>query len=128
MDLYLLAICIHVVFALLGAGPVAALAASLGPDGPSPATARALLRLATWSLVIVLVTGLAMVGLTGGAIAKGWWFHLSSTLFLAVGALVGVASAKLRKTGDVGAARTLTRIATALVVVIIVLMQAKPGA
>lgn len=133
MSWYPFVVALHVLTAVLGIGPVAALALA-APSGGSlaPDTARQLRRLATVaqpSLGVMLLTGIVLVAATRGAFASAWWLRISVLLFLVLGAAIGRLRSVLGK-AEAGAAPASVRgsawVIAGLVAAIVVLMVAKP--
>jgi hypothetical protein len=139
MNLFALAISVHVITAILGLGQIvgtAVLASSLPQDAPvAPAALVALRRFGrgtTWSLVLMLLSGVLVEYASGGSFHEAWWFRLSFVLLIALGALQGRIRAVLRKVEsakDGLLLRGVVRIAlamSAIVAVVAVLMEVKP--
>ena len=135
MTLHTLAISIHVVIAILGLGQVAGIAVVATSTSAQGASWGALQRLArgmTWSLVIVLLSGVLVEYSLGGPFHEAWWFRLSFFGLLALGAINGRMARALRKRGLIGDERTLKGVVRsawimcAITAVIAVLMAIKP--
>jgi hypothetical protein len=135
MQMYSVVVSLHVITAVLGLGPLAALAviASRSDTGEfPPQRATALLRIVTWSLVGILVTGVIMIAFTKGALGRTRWMMSSVILFVLLGFLLGQARRVLRRA--LGATPSvipaaLSRILwtmCAVVAAIVYLMEAKP--
>jgi hypothetical protein len=137
---YEIAIALHVVVAILGVGQVtgltvAAAVAKRSPSMSAPmwAVLARLARGATWSLLVMLLTGVWLEALAGGAHGRSWWFPVAFVLFLACGALLGMTQRALRKGAAAGDATVLSGVVTrsgvvsGLVAIIAILMQLKPG-
>ena len=137
--MYGIAIALHVVVAILGVGQVTGLtivAAVAQRSSPvAPATWSSLKRLtrgATWSLLVMLLTGVWLEVLAGGSHGRSVWFPLAFVLFLACGALLGITQRALRKGEAAGEASVLSGVLTrgvvlcGLVAIIAALMQLKP--
>lgn len=139
-QLYLPVLVVHVVIAILGMGTVAAIAiiAATGRRQGSTRTVLTwlspLLRYATLSLALMLVTGVLMGIAAGAAAHQTWWFRGSALLLLPTGALLGQARRAVRQalaneSDGVAAIRRVEGIAygvCSLVALIAVLMEAKP--
>jgi hypothetical protein len=132
MSAYLMVRVVHVVVAVLGAGLVVAVAlvAREGHRQP-PAGLLTLVRAAQGALGLLLVTGIAMGVLLGGALHEAWWFRLSGLALVATGVLIGrVRSLVLRwSAGEADTGSQASRTAwgaCALVAVIALLMELKP--
>ena len=136
---YAIAIALHVVIAILGVGQVAGLTvvAAVGQRSspPAPATWASLSRLtrgASWSLLLMLLTGIWLEVLAGGAHGRSLWFPIAIVLFLAAGALLGITRRSLRKGEAGGNGSALSGVVTmggaacGLVAIIAALMQLKP--
>ena len=139
MTAYELTICIHVVTAILGVGQLTglvvlvALGRKTSPVAPLTwATARRLARGTSWSLIVMLLSGVLLEYLAGGVHGGMWWLRISFLLFLACGALLGMIQRALRRgsaAGDdavLGGVLVRAWIVVALVAVIASLMQLKP--
>lgn len=137
MNPYVIVVCIHVVVAVLGLGQVTGMLvlASGAEETVSPATWRVLERLVrgiSWSLLVMLLTGVLIEYLGGGGFHHTWWFRLSFLLLLALGAISGATRRALRKRGQTPAGETLRRVRRAawamctLIAVVTVLMESKP--
>jgi hypothetical protein len=139
MGAYELTICIHVVTAIVGVGQVTGLvlvAATSRKSLPvAPATWTALKRLArgtSWSLLLMLLTGLILEFLAGGVHGHSWWFRIAVLLFLGCGAVLGMIQRALKKGEAAGDGAVLAAVVTrgwivvGLVAVIAGLMQLKP--
>jgi hypothetical protein len=139
MNLFALAISVHVVTAVLGLGQIvgtAVLASSLPPDAPvAPAALVALRRFGratSWALALMLLSGVLVEYASGGSFHDAWWFRLSLLLLVALGALQGRIRGVLRKVEaakDGLLLRGVVRIALAMcaiVAVVAVLMELKP--
>jgi hypothetical protein len=139
MGAYDLTICIHVLTAILGVGQVTALVVVAGIGRKSlpvaPATWAALKRLArgtTWSLVVMLLTGVLLEFLADGIHGRMWWFRIAFLLFFACGAVLGMIQRALKKAEAAGDGAALGGvmlrgwIVVGLVAVIAALMQLKP--
>jgi len=136
---YAIAIALHVVIAILGVGQVAGLtvvaaaARRSPPVGPASwASLAQLARGASWSLLAMLLTGIWLEVLAGGAHGRSIWFPIAVVLFFAVGALLGITQRSVRKAKTTGDASVLDGIvarsaaACGLVAIIAALMQLKP--
>jgi uncharacterized membrane protein len=137
MNLYAIVESIHVIVAVGGLGQLG-VAALIGrnPEWGNVQLLKRLLRGVSGSLVVMLLTGVWLVWLANGAYAHAAWFSVSVLLFLAMGALTGIASATLKKIGAAGGTlasspllgkfRMLTMLATLLLLLIVFLMEGKP--
>ena len=136
---YEIAIALHVVVAILGVGQVTGvtLVAAIARRSPpvAPATWAALTRLtmgASWSLLVMLFTGLWLEFLAGGVHGRSVWLPTAFVLFFACGALLGVTRRALRKGEAAGDVAVLPGVVTrgavvcVLVAIIAALMQLKP--
>jgi hypothetical protein len=139
MTLYASAVSFHVVTAILGLGEVTAIAivATTTPArapvaAPTWGALQALARGTTASLVLMLLSGVLIEYLSGGANHEARWFQLSFAGFLGLGALTGGIRRTLGKREALGDARTravVTRnawVMCAITGVIAVLMEVKP--
>lgn len=144
MNLYTFVTSIHVIVAILGVGPLMALAlmtrrrpvpaGALRPIPPEPAL-RAflrLLRLCQISLGLMLTTGATLVAIVHGAFGRQMWMMISVALFVALGGSTALVQRDLKKalaqgsTVHVERAHRWLLAMCALVVVIAWLMEAKP--
>lgn len=145
MSLYPFLVSIHVIVAILGLGPLVALAlltkrpplpaGAPRPVPPEPALrafAR-ILRVAQASLGLMLITGVTLVALTHGVFGRQLWMITSGILFLALGAGTGLAQSHLKKA--LGSPTPVVHVerahqfllgACGLIVIIAWLMEAKP--
>lgn len=129
----MLVVAVHVVVAILGVGQVAGLAvlASSAPSGSWTAIQR-LARGTTWSLGIMLATGVLIEYLSGGPFHTTVWFRLSFVGMILLGAASGTVRRALRKRESVGDERTLTTVARTawlmcgITAVVAALMELKP--
>jgi len=94
MNLYLVALLTHVLVAILGLGSVvsvALMAATVRRTGRGAVEAaawiRPLLRLSAFSLAGMLLSGIVMVAVGGGAFHGAWWVRGSILLLVVTGAL-----------------------------------------
>ncbi len=138
MDVRLVLLTTHVIAAILGVGPILAMAllASDSEASKRPELLRyvvLLSRLIQWALLVMLVTGLLLLRQTGWAFAQTTWLRISFVLFLAVGAVLGFTNRPVRKAlsgpaaPDLRRVRQLTWLCTVLVAVIAFLMVTKPA-
>lgn len=139
MTLHGVALAVHIVTAILGVGQVAALAGLAARPLPGPngnaSTWVALRRItlgSSWSLVVMLITGLLLDYSVAGGYHHFWWFRISFLSFLVLGGLLGFTRRTIRKNlaspedhslRGVGRAAWLM---CAIIAFIAVLMQAKP--
>ena len=143
MTLYPVVLSLHVVTAVLGVGPIAALSIiatstlAAARDEPAPASAQAslnrLARWSQWSLVVMLLSGALIDYAVGGGLEDTLWFRASFALLLATGFVHSRIGRALRKARESALpAEALRRIARhgwtmcGLIAVIVVLMEVKP--
>jgi len=124
MNPYAWLVVLHVMSVVAFAGPVLVLA--LVADGVSAPASQRLVRVAGLGLLVVLVTGVGAIALTGGALGELWWVRLSVLLFLVIGALTGRLRGALRSPGSRGAVRPLAWAITVVLGAVVYLMEAKP--
>lgn len=139
-SLYLPILVAHVIFAVFGAGLVVSVAVVAGSarragriQAEALASVGALLRWSAIGLAAILATGI-LLGITGGSIHQAGWFRASALLLIPTGILHARSRQTLRRglsAGDDGslALRRLERngwAMTAIIGVIVVLMEAKP--
>lgn len=135
MTLYSTSVFVHVITAILGLGPLTALAlvsSSARVSVPRTWFTR-LLRVVSWSLMAMLVTGVLILAQTHGAFGKTGWVRVSVGLFVVLGLLLGIVQRRLKRSsaeaisGDVpGGLTPLLWAMCALIVAITYLMEAKP--
>lgn len=144
MNLYTFVSSIHVVVAILGVGPLMALAVMtrrpplpVGVSRPMPpepalrAFAR-LMRLCQMSLGLMLMTGAIMIAIVHGAFGRQMWMMVSVALFVVLGGGTALVQRHFKKALVMGSinhverAHRLLLAMCALVVVIALLMEAKP--
>ena len=121
---YSVVVALHVVSFAFCAGPVLAIA--LAGGGISPPAAQRLIRVATFALLALLITGGYAAAVTGGAFFHTWWLRLSVLLFLVIGALLGRLRRLSRQPDSGGAMRTLGWVITVALAVVVYLMEGKP--
>jgi hypothetical protein len=132
MNTYGLVVCLHVVVAILGLGSATGLALlATCADLPEELLSKVLRPLTvvfSWSLGLMLVTGVALDVLVGGGWHQSWWFRLSGLLLLVLGALTGGLRRIMRARGPSAApiAKGLSWAMCLVVGVIAFLMEAKP--
>jgi hypothetical protein len=112
VTLYSALLSFHVVLAILGLGPLAAVA--LGRAELSFGLMRA-------SLVAMLLSGIGLELALGKPWHGFWWFRISVVLFVLVGVLTGLAHRRP------AAARSSALGACVLIAIITVLMELKPA-
>ena len=134
MTLYALAVSAHVVTAILGLGQIAGTAVLASTGSAGAGTWAALHRLVggvRWSLLVMLLSGVLVEYLSGGAFHDTWWFRASFAGVLVLAALNGRMGRTLRKREALGDQRALERTATgarimcALTAVIAAMMEVK---
>jgi hypothetical protein len=131
----------HILVAVLGVGSatavaiVATTARRRGRDAvPALSWLRPLLLYSSFSLALMLLTGILLVLVTNDAIRSAWWIRGSVLLLLATGALGARARRAVRRglSNEVESALALRRVEfssygmCALVAGIVVLMTMKP--
>jgi hypothetical protein len=136
MSPFILTLLLHTLAAVLGIGQISAIAvvgsALAGKGGAAPAVIPALERLvrgATWSSLVMLVTGIALDLEVDRAFDRTWWFRGSVLLLVVLGYLLMRAKRALRG-GDAAAVAGAGRLArgmAAIVVLLVGLMILKPG-
>jgi hypothetical protein len=136
MNWYTILLVIHVITAVGGLGQLSVFGLMTRMEEASNTVAmRRILKAAGISLIIMLLTGIGMLWLTNWHYEQFWWFRISFVLYLALGALHGIAQSTLRKATANGAILTgqprgkLTTIAIAMNVILaalVYLMEAKP--
>ena len=141
MNSYSILVCLHVITAILGLGPLTALAVMTSRNGTAPLPLEriaGLLRIVGWSLAGVLASGAGIIATTHGVLGEVRWVRVSFALFVLLGALHGLARRQLRRAAlsgggataaDHAPARALNWILWAMCVVVAAitwLMEAKP--
>jgi uncharacterized membrane protein len=142
MWLYLVAIAVHALVAVLGVGQVLALAVLAGEARTGgdrlPATLglmRRLARVTSISLGLMLLSGIGLMIPRRGAYGAAWWFRVAFVLFFVLGFFNGQLQRALRAAGGSvsdASARAVARLPTlawtmcGIVAVIVILMAAKP--
>lgn len=137
MSLYSFVAGLHVIVAVGGLGQLAIIPLVAGnPEWGSTPMLKRILVGASGSLVVMLLTGLWLLGLENWTFAHSGWFSVSMLLFLALGALLGISRGTLKKI-DASVVpfqkspltprlRILTTLASVTLVLIVFLMEAKP--
>jgi hypothetical protein len=137
VSLHNLTLSFHVLVAILGVGQVAAAGLVASSRSLTPAFAAPLLntlfRTVSWSLLLLLVSGLLLDFSVAGGWHHAWWFRISFLLLLVLGFLTGQARRALRATlapdaPSAGSQRvkSLSWTMCGVVAVITVLMVLKP--
>jgi len=134
MNTYSIILDLHVITAILGLGPLAAVTILTGAgSSPQPLALRRIMRLVIWSLAVMLVTGAALVGMAHGALGNAWWWlRISIILFLLAGFLHSRVNRLLKNAGaaieavPMGRIHRNLRVMCVCVAAIAYLMQAKP--
>jgi cytochrome bd-type quinol oxidase subunit 2 len=121
---YSVVVALHVVSFAFCAGPV--LAITLAGGGISPPAAQRLVRVASFALLALLITGGYAAAVTGGAFFHTWWLRLSLLLFLVIGALLGLLRRLSRQPDSGSAMRTLGWVITVALALVVYLMEGKP--
>jgi uncharacterized membrane protein len=127
---------LHVLTAVLGVGPLLAMAIIASAEvNRVPHDTRSLVllsRIIQWALVLMLATGGFLLQQTAWVYMHMAWFQVSFALFVFVGAALGMTNRPIRKAGKEPAPAALARvrllawICCALVGCIVVLMVTKP--
>jgi hypothetical protein len=99
MNLYSTTVFLHVLTAILGLGPLTALALVSSASTAIMPVERfgQLLRVVGWSLGAMLVTGGFLVYQTHGALGKTGWVRVSFGLFIVLGMLQGIVRRRLKR-------------------------------
>jgi hypothetical protein len=145
MNLYTFVVSLHVVVAILGLGPLTALAiltkrpplpAGVSRPMPPEPALRAflrLLRISQVSLGLMFITGTTLIAIVHGAFGRQMWMIASVALFVVLGGGTGVAQSYLKKAltpagsiVHVERAHLCLLVMSVIVVVIAWLMQSKP--
>jgi len=145
MNLYTLVLSLHVTVAILGLGPLMAVAiltrrppvTTSGPRIMPPAPALRgflrLLRISQVSLGLMFITGAAMIAIVHGAFGHRLWMIVSVVLFLGLGGIAGLTQRCFKKalmpsgtTDDIESAHRSLLTMCVIVAAIAWLMEAKP--
>jgi len=142
MNWYQTGLAVHALVAVLGIGPVLAIALLAGEARAGsdrlPATLASMARLAritSISLGLMLLSGIGLMIPTRGAYGAAWWFRIAFVLFLVLGFFNGQLQRAVRVAGGAASdasARAVARLSTlawtmcGIVAVIVILMAAKP--
>jgi hypothetical protein len=103
MNSYSLLVCLHVITAILGLGPLTALAVATTWSPSTPSTPFPyerivrLMQIVGWSLLGLLVTGCVIIAMTHGALGETRWMRISFGLFVVLGFLHGMSRRLLRR-------------------------------
>ena len=123
---------LHILFAVLGIGPAAFMAA-VAIKPPSRDALEIVIhrgnRIVGPSLGLMFLTGVGLLWVTGWTYMKAPWFIISFLLFLLIGALSGMMNSQLRKAGEgviPGSFRALGWTLLVATAVIVWLMVTKP--
>jgi hypothetical protein len=138
MSLFVAAFALHVLAAILGVGPVVALAIGSSRAARESALDRSdiLAPLSRWvslGLGLMLITGILMDVGAGGIFHKAGWFRASGLLLVFIGVLNALARRRLRTSQSATHPQGLRFVARAswlmcaTVAVITLLMTLKPG-
>jgi hypothetical protein len=140
MTLYAVVRLVHVVVAVLGTGSIGAIAivaheARAQPAGLRASPLQVLVRWATVSLALMLITGIGIDIEMRGAFHHALWFRGSAIGLVLTGATLGILRRQLAGglRGRLAPERALARvtrlavIANALVLAIVVLMERRPA-
>jgi hypothetical protein len=135
MNWYLIFLVIHVIVAVgaLGQLSVFGLMARV-PNTANPEVMSRILKAAGGGLILMLLSGLGLLWLSDWMFMHSWWLRIAFLLFIAMGAMHGIASATLRKGTTNGkisseALAKLKGLSMGLsltLMLIILLMEAKP--
>ena len=137
MSLYSLLAAIHVIAAVGGVGQLSVIALmSRKPQHANLQLMLQLFRAVGGSLIIMLITGVAMLWITDWVYEHAWWLRIGFLLFVALGASHGIGQSTLKKiiasgqplstSALAGKLRTLMTVASILLVLIVFLMEGKP--
>ncbi len=138
MTLYAAVRLVHVIVAVLGTGSIAAIAIvarRAQPAGLAVSPIPALVRWASVSLAVMLLTGIWIDVEMHGAFHQALWFRASAIGLVLTGATLGILRRQLagglqgRLAPDRALARVtaLAVVASALVLAIVVLMERRPA-
>jgi hypothetical protein len=121
---------IHILVAVFGIGQITAIAAlaravRIAPNEGGANLLRGLLTVFSWSLLIALLTGIAMALLVGPPFERTIWFRTSFLLAIVVGALAGMTRRALKRSAAVRAERLVWGM-LGVVALMVTLMVLKP--
>jgi uncharacterized membrane protein len=100
-----------------------------GRPSAEPPTAQRLLRRLSWSLLLVVLSGMGLVTFTHGALGQTRWVRAAFALSLLLGLLLGLLRRAVRAcSAEKGSARVrlLVLISSAVLLFILFLMVVKP--
>jgi hypothetical protein len=137
MSLYVVLLVIHVITAVGGLGQLAVFGImTTRPSEASISIMKRILLTAGISLLVMLLTGVGMLWLYDWVYERTWWFRISFILFIALGAMHGMASKSLKRViaedGSLPASSHLAKLRTLAILMnitlalIVFLMEAKP--
>lgn len=134
-SLFTFLLVLHVVVAILGLGPLTALAVittwPLSAPFP-PERTRRILGLVQWALAGMFLTGIGMITFTHGVLGRTGWMRVSFVLFLTLASLSGFARRRLRRAQSESSSDSLKPVRgilwsmCVLIAVITYFMEAKP--
>jgi hypothetical protein len=137
MTAYQIVAVIHAIVAVGGLGQISVLAfLARKPHFAHPELMRRLFKAVGGSLVIMLITGVALLWLSDWVYEHTWWFRISVILFLLLGAMHGIGQATVKKieaSGStlassplIGKLRKVTLIMSLTLMATVFLMEGKP--
>lgn len=135
MNWYLIVLAIHVIVAVGALGQLGVLGLMTRiPNTANPVIMKRILAAAGSGLIIMLVSGLGLLWLSDWIFMHSWWLRIATLLFIAMGAMHGIASATLRKgtTGNTVSSEALAKLKglsigmSVTLAIIVLLMEAKP--
>src|SRR5687768_16091333 len=98
MNWYLIFLVIHVITAVGALGQLGVLGLMTRiPNSANPEIMKRILKAAGSGSIFILLSGLGLLWLSDWAFMHSWWLRISVLLFIAMGAMHGIASATLRK-------------------------------
>jgi hypothetical protein len=135
MNWYLIFLVIHVITAVGALGQLGVLGLMTRlPGTANPVIMKRILTAAGSGLVIMLLSGLGLLWLSDWMFMHSWWLRIATILFIAMGAMHGIASATLRKgtTNNTISNEALSKLKglsigmSVTLAIIVLLMEAKP--
>jgi hypothetical protein len=135
MTSYALTRLVHILVAVLGIGSITAGAVlARRSNGLAPTALRSLVRLASGALLLMIVSGLLLEYLSGGAFHEATWFRVAFLAALAAGVSLAYGRRALAHAiaGRLDADRAVRRVAgtmwlaCALVAFVVILMVRRP--
>jgi uncharacterized membrane protein len=126
---YTLVAFVHVAATVLGLGQIGALVALAGRSPAETLAAQRLLRRISWSLLLVVLSGVGLVAFTHGALGQARWVRAAFALSFLLGFLLGLLRRAVRR-GAVektpGRYQLIALVSGTVLLLILFLMVVKP--